>query len=98
MNSPQLEQIQQRRAILVARADVQRLDLALNAQAWQKPLALVDRGIALLRRVRKHPATLLLGLVALAFLNRKRPGRLLYFGGMAWRAWRAQSNTKPKSL
>lgn len=94
MTSPRLEHIRQRRELLIARADLQRLDLELTALAWHKPLAVIDRGLALVRRVRAHPAALLAVLAALALLNRKRPGRMLYFGGMAWRAWQALSQKK----
>lgn len=98
MTTRRLDRIRLRREYLLARAELQRLDLALYAQALQKPLALVDRGIALIRRVREHPAILLLGLAALVFLNRKRPGRMLYFGGMAWRVWQGLAHKKSKNL
>lgn len=90
-----LELIRQRRKLLTARAALQRLEVAQYAQAWQQPLALADRGIALIRRVREHPAVLLLGLVTLVFFNRKKPARALYFGGMAWRI--AQNWKRKKS-
>ena len=98
MTSARLELIRQHRKLLTARAALQRREVEQYAQVWQKPLALADRGIALVRRVREHPAVLLLGLAALAYFNRKKPARALYFGGMAWRIAQSWKRKKADAL
>jgi YqjK-like protein len=51
-----LARIAERRATLVALSEVQRETLNRNVLAWRGPLTLVDRGLAALRFVSKHPA------------------------------------------
>ena len=97
MTSAPLELIRQRRELLIMRSELQRLEMAHYAEPWRKPLAVADRGVSLLQRVRQHPATLLAVASVFAYLNRKRPGRMLYLGGVAWRAWQAMARRKSAS-
>ena len=47
--------IRHRRALLIARAGLQRLQLAQAFQPWQRPLAMVDTVAEVVRAVRRHP-------------------------------------------
>lgn len=51
-----LARIAERRATLVATCETQRQTLNHNVLAWRGPLTLVDRGLAALRFVSRHPA------------------------------------------
>lgn len=51
-----LARIAERRATLVATSEIQRETLNRNVLAWRRPLTLVDRGLAALRFVSRHPA------------------------------------------
>ena len=51
-----LARIAVRRAALIATSEIQRETLSRNVVAWRSPLTLVDRGLAALRFVAKHPA------------------------------------------
>lgn len=83
-----LHSIQQRRDLLVARADLQRLALLVQFSSLRKPLRLIDRGIALARRAREHPVLAAAAFVTLAFAFRRRLGRVLRYGLTAWRVYR----------
>jgi len=87
MSEP-IEQIRQRRELLVMRADLQRFDLALQIEPWKKPLSYIDHGLTLARRVRAHPALIAGALAALAFVGRNRLGRVAQLGWSAWSAYR----------
>lgn len=56
MRKEALARIAVRRATLIATCEVQRETLNRNVVAWRTPLTLVDRGLAALRYVAKHPA------------------------------------------
>lgn len=68
-----LARIAERRALLVATSDAQREVLSRNVLAWQRPLTLVDRGLAAFRFVANHPAWIVGSALAPSAL---RPGRL----------------------
>jgi hypothetical protein len=55
-----------RRAGLVERAAAERERLADTLRGWEKPLAIADRGLAIVRAVKKHArvAGVVLGIVA----------------------------------
>ena len=80
----QLTEIVRRRAALVAQAAAQRSELGRWVQPWQTPLALVDRGIALARRVRAHPLALAIGVLLLFRLG---SGRWSAWAGRLWTGW-----------
>jgi len=83
-----IEQIRQRRDLLVMRADLQRFDLALQIEPWKKSLRYIDHGLTLARRARAHPALIALALAALAFIGRHHLGRVARLGWSAWSAYR----------
>lgn len=80
-----LTQIAERRERLVAQAAAQRIALAQNIEPWRVPLARLDQGLAALRFVRKHPATLVVGGILLAALRLRRAGKWLQLGWVTWR-------------
>lgn len=82
--SAQLSAIARRRAALVALADAQRREVGRSLRPWQTPLAFVDRGIALARRVHAHPLTLAIGVLLLFRLGR---GRWSVWAGRLWTGW-----------
>lgn len=82
--SARLTAIQCRRAELTARAAAQRDELGYLLQPWQKPLAFVDRGVALLRNVRAHPFAIAIGVALLAWTGH---GRLSVWTGRLWTGW-----------
>jgi len=79
-----LMEITRRRAALVAQAATQRSELGRWVQPWQAPLGLVDRGIALLRRVRTNPLALAVGVLLLFRLG---SGRWSVWAGRLWTGW-----------
>ncbi len=79
-----LERLAERRRWLVSQAAAQRLVLSQEMAQWKPRLALADRGIAVFRYVRRHPA-LLAGAGVVAVLLRPRLGRVwLQRGLLAW--------------
>ena len=64
-----LASIAERRQLLVAQAEQQRVALAKNIQPLQSSLALADKGLNIVRYVKKHPM-LVMGLVSLIGLLR----------------------------
>ena len=93
--SKHIEQIRQRRDLLVMRADLQRFDLALQIEPWKKPLRYIDHGLTLARRARAHPALLAVALAALAFVSHNRLGRVVRLGWSAWNAYRLFVKARP---
>lgn len=79
----------QRRSQLIARAAEQRETLAGAAEPWRAPVAMLDRGIAVVRFFKQYPAILAAGAAVALVLN---PGRAWRWGRrayIAWQAWRA---------
>ncbi len=85
----QMALIEQRRALLIAQAAGQRATLGGAVEPWRRPLAVADRGIAVVRFFKQYPAMLAaVTLVALVL----KPGPTWRWGRrgyLAWRAWRA---------
>jgi len=79
-----LTAIARRRAALVAQAAAQRGEVGQCVQPWLTPLAYVDRGIALVRRVRSHPLTLAIGVL---MLLRPGSGRWSVWAGRLLTGW-----------
>lgn len=84
-----LADVVHRKERLVARAAEQRDRLADDLRAWQRPIEMVERGIAATRFLRAHPALVALALVVVAVLGRRRLLRWLGRGLVVWRSWRA---------
>jgi hypothetical protein len=79
-----LIRLTERRERLVARAAAQRVALARDIDPWRIPLALADRGITVLRHVKRHPEWMVGVVVLLAAL---RPGVVGKWLGRGWVAW-----------
>lgn len=86
-----LEIIARRRAALVARAAAQRDELGRLVGPWRKPLALVDRGIGIVRRLRAHPFAVAAGVALLVGMGR---GRLGGWIGRLWAAWQLYASLR----
>ena len=87
MNST-LTQLAERREHLVAQAAAQRTALAQHAAPWRAPLALADRGLDILRTIRRHPAWLLGATLVLVALRPGRAGKLTRFALVGWQVGR----------
>ena len=83
--SRKLAHLAERRSVLVAQAEAQRIALAHNLRPWRARLSLADKGIAAVRYVRRHPALLVGSALLLAALQPKRVGRWLQRGWLIWR-------------
>ena len=70
--------IRHRRALLIARAALQRTQMAQVVQAWRKPLAMVDSVAEVVRTVRQHPVFAAVG--TSLFLSSRRYRWLLWAG------------------
>ncbi len=79
-----LTRLAERRERLVAQAAAQRAALARDLEPWRARLALVDRGIAALRYVRRHPALAVGAAFIIAVWLPKGTGK---WAGRAWAAW-----------
>ena len=95
-----LESISEKRERLVKQAADQRLSLVENIRPLQSSMHLADKGLNVVRYVKKHPV-LLLGIVALFGLL--RPTRAVKWLRTSWiaafairglRAWLTNSETK----
>ena len=87
MNS-KLTQLAKRRQQLVAQAAAQRTTLAYTLEPWRARLSLVDRGVAVLSYVRRHPILMVGASLLLAALRPGRVGRWLQHGLMLWQIGR----------
>lgn len=83
--SDKTAQLARRREHLVAQAEAQRRALALQAQVWQKPLALADQGLAGLRYLRQHPLWLVGAGALVGLLRPARVAKLLTRGLLTWK-------------
>ncbi len=83
-----LEDIRQRRSELLARAAVERERLWAQLAAWERPVAMLDRGVRAVRRLRAHPEWAFAAACILVLLRPR--GALLWVrrGFAAWRLWR----------
>jgi hypothetical protein len=84
----QLEDIRERRAGLLARAALERAQISAQLEAWRAPLALLDKSLAAVRYVRRHPGWMIAAAMALAVLRPRRTFAWVRRGLIAWRAWR----------
>jgi hypothetical protein len=83
-----LTELATRRAALVEKAASQRAQLSRAAEPWRGPLALADKGLAIVRYVGSHPP-LLAGVVGVAaFMVVRRPRRLVGLLQRGWMVWR----------
>ena len=86
--SRKLTQLAERRQQLVALSAAQRTTLSYTLEPWRARLSLVDRGVAVLCYVKRHPILMVGGSLLLAALRRRRVGRWLQRGLIAWQIGR----------
>ncbi len=84
-----LATLARRRAALVAKAAAQRDELGHLVDPWRKPLALVGRGIGIVRRLRAHPFAVATGVALLVGIGRGRWGGWV---GRIWAVWQLYSS------
>jgi hypothetical protein len=83
-----LTQLAERRRRLVAQAAAQRIALAQNMEPWRVRLGLVDRGVAVVRYIGRHPALLVGPALLLAALRPWRAGKWLQRRWLVWQVGR----------
>lgn len=84
-----LVHLAERRSLLVKQAAAQRAVLTYNLEPWRARLALVDRGVAVVRYVGRHPAWMAAAALVLAtFLRPPRAGKWLQRGWLMWQIGR----------
>jgi len=77
----------------VAQAETQRNELGRRALPWQKPLGIADYGFTLLRRARRNPVALAMGVLLLFRLGR---GRLSVWAGRLWTGWQIYQSLRER--
>jgi hypothetical protein len=86
--------IMRRRAALVAQAAAQRDELGRLIGPWQKPLALVDRGIEIVQRLRAHPLAIAAGVAFLVWMGRRSLSRWVGRIGAVWQLYSSLRNPR----
>jgi hypothetical protein len=76
---------------LITRIEQQRGTLSGEWHTWEKPAALVDRGIAVVRFFKSHPLLITAGLALVVALRLHKFKGWLGRGLMLWRFWRSAS-------
>jgi hypothetical protein len=84
-----LIELARRKERLVARAAVQRAEIAAAFHRWQGPIGIADRALAAGRFLRAHPVLLVVALAVAAVLGRRRLLGLASRGFAVWRLLRA---------
>lgn len=80
--------LRDKHARLLVRAALEREQLSAQLDAWRAPLALLDRGVAAARQVRRHPEWLVAVAVVIALVRPRRALAWARRGFILWRAWR----------
>lgn len=83
-----LIRLRQRRERLIAQIAMQRLTLAQTVASMRTPIALADRGLAVLRFIKRHPVLLAGAGMLLGALRPSRVGKWLRGGWLAWQFMR----------
>jgi hypothetical protein len=83
-----LTRLAERRRRLVAQAAAQRIALAHDMEPWRARLALVDRGVNVVRYVRRHPALLAGAALLLVALRPRYAVKWLQRGWLVWQVGR----------
>jgi hypothetical protein len=88
--------LRHRRSLLIARAALQREQLAQALQPWQKPLAVADAVAEMARAVRQHPVFAAVG--TSLFLSFTRHRWLLWAGRLftLWELVQVVRSRRPK--
>lgn len=92
----ELNELIARRKLLVAQSALQRATLAQGIAPWQSRLALLDRGIAAVRYVRRYPGALAAAGLLVAALRPYRAAAWLERGWVLWQVGRGLLNRRQK--
>lgn len=84
-----LIEIARRKESLIAASARARAGLAAEFRAWQRPIDVIDHGIAAGRFLKAHPVAVGLTAVVVAVLGRRSLLRWAGRGLVVWRSWRA---------
>jgi hypothetical protein len=88
VNRRRIAQIHARRERLVARSAAQRDELALLLAPLKGPLAVADRGIAVVQYARAHPGLMAIAVAIVVVASPKRAFRWARRAFVAWRGYR----------
>ena len=88
MKEPLIE-LARRKERLIARIEGQRTTITAACAAWQRPIGVIDQGIAAVAYLRAHLELLALGAVVMIALKPRRLLRWIGSGMTIWRTWRA---------
>jgi hypothetical protein len=91
-----LQKLVQKREHLVLQAEKQREQLVQIVEVWRAPLAIADKGLAVISFIKKHPAWLVGG--SAIFLKLVRPNRIGKWLGRGWVAWQLMRKLQSKFL
>lgn len=78
------EDLAAKRERLVAKAALQRVELAHQLEPWRARLAVADKGVSLVRTLGRHPLLLAGAAIALAVWRPRRTVKVLQYGWVAW--------------
>lgn len=92
----ELNEVIARRKLLVAQSALQRATLAQGIAPWQSRLALLDRGIAAVRYVRRYPCALAAVGLLVAALRPYRAAAWLERGWVLWQVGRGLLNRRQR--
>jgi hypothetical protein len=90
--------LMRKREQLLARCDMQRVELTAVADIWARPLQVIDSGLAGVRYLRRNPLVLAAGLAGLAVVQRRRLWPWVKRGYFVWRSYRTLRDTYLKSV
>jgi len=81
---PNLADIAYRRRLLLGKIEAQRTEVAKISRRFEKPLAVADAGLKVVRFAQSHPALVAGGIAAVLMLRRRGVIGLVKGG---WRLW-----------
>jgi hypothetical protein len=94
--SNKLLELAQRRERLIQEAADQRVQLTQAVDVWREPMALIDKGVAALSFIKKHPVWMASGSAIL--LKVLRPSRVGKWVSRGWIAWQLMRKLQTKFL
>lgn len=98
MFQPGVSKLVRRREELVARAAVQREQLADHVRKWERPIEAVDKVIAGVIYLRAHPVAVAIGVAVLTVIQRRSLWGLVRRGFAVWRMVRSLRQFSSKFL
>jgi len=97
MFTDNLIELARRKERLIARIEQQRIVISVACLRLQKPLSVIDRGIAIARYLKTHPLVLAVGVAVAAIAGRHNLLRWAGRGLFVWRTWRSVNAWARKS-